>query len=207
MDPENAKDTPIWVHGEGGWGLMPSIHYRFPSDVFDFHMLMGSLETIDDLEILLDQVRSQRLDDESEQLRSFTDVWVAGDTWSGSPSVFYEIPKDVFSALINSGTAIQDEIGKITCQLDLDNLIKFVRENGAASLKTSNSATEKCATINIESKLCGHECFVSSIKQGCCRCMDRRPLRDEGTYPQYIDGCGWIDNASRGSGYCPHCKY
>lgn len=54
-------------------------------------------------------------------------------------------------------------------------------------------------------KECGHRCTHSSLRE-CCTCMDRRPMRLENTYPQYVDGHGWVDSASRKSGYCPFCK-
>jgi hypothetical protein len=32
------------------------------------------------------------------------------------------------------------------------------------------------------------------------------PIQAEGTYPAYLDGVGWVNNANRNVGYCPICK-
>ena len=56
-----------------------------------------------------------------------------------------------------------------------------------------------------EKKACGHFCYPSST-EGCCSCMDLRPLRDGDTYPTYRDGEGWVDIDSRDAGYCPICN-
>lgn len=53
-------------------------------------------------------------------------------------------------------------------------------------------------------KRCGHACSPSSLLK-CCACMDKRPMRPEGTYPMYKDGVGWMDKATRSAGYCPVC--
>jgi hypothetical protein len=54
-------------------------------------------------------------------------------------------------------------------------------------------------------KGCGHRCSPSSLP-ACCRCMDRRPMQAEGTYPRYVDGEGWKNIGLRREGYCPNCK-
>lgn len=61
--------------------------------------------------------------------------------------------------------------------------------------------------MNVEIKTCGHECTASSVKDGCCKCCDKRPIQPEGTYPQYKDGEGWTDDANRNFGYCPFCSF
>lgn len=57
----------------------------------------------------------------------------------------------------------------------------------------------------IEMKSCGHTCTTSSLPR-CCACTDLRPMRREGSYPAYVDGEGWVENANRNAGYCPSCK-
>ncbi len=61
--------------------------------------------------------------------------------------------------------------------------------------------------LNIEVKLCGHECTISSLKETCCKCGDKRPLQVENTYISYIDGKGYTNSCSRNAGYCPVCVY
>ena len=60
-------------------------------------------------------------------------------------------------------------------------------------------------TLPTQVKWCGHDCYPSSTKY-CCSCSDQRPMRTGNTYPNYIDGVGWVDNASRDDGYCPICN-
>ena len=47
--------------------------------------------------------------------------------------------------------------------------------------------------------------FMLNPSLGCCACEDLRPVMEEGTYPMYIDGTGWVNQAMRGAGYCPYC--
>jgi len=57
---------------------------------------------------------------------------------------------------------------------------------------------------NSQVKDCGHRCWPSFLPN-CCTCSDKRPLLDEGTYPMYKDGIGWVNEANRNAGYCPNC--
>ena len=57
-----------------------------------------------------------------------------------------------------------------------------------------------------EIKICGHSCTTSSLKEGCCACLDLRPLREGNCYPRYQDGVGWSDDAPRNDGYCHYCR-
>ena len=56
----------------------------------------------------------------------------------------------------------------------------------------------------MEMKQCGHSCSPSSL-QACCPCSDKRPMKKGNTYPEYKDGAGWTNTASRSAGYCPVC--
>jgi hypothetical protein len=67
--------------------------------------------------------------------------------------------------------------------------------------QTPHRPTQTFRTI----KACGHRCSPSSLP-ACCRCMDRRPMQAEGTYPKYVDGEGWRNIGLRREGYCPNCK-
>ena len=54
-------------------------------------------------------------------------------------------------------------------------------------------------------KSCNHFCSFSSLNK-CCGCMDLRPVVEDGTYPVYMDGTGWVNCGRRSAGYCPVCK-
>jgi hypothetical protein len=54
-----------------------------------------------------------------------------------------------------------------------------------------------------ELKLCGHTCTISSIKETCCACGDKRPLNELST--RYLDGRTTV-LVSRDYYYCPSCK-
>ena len=56
-----------------------------------------------------------------------------------------------------------------------------------------------------ELKICHHYCYPSKLKK-CCSCEDLRPFSPDGFYERYVDGKGWITNATRDDGYCPVCN-
>ncbi len=124
--------------------------------------------------------------------------------WSGSASSCFKIPSDVFRYLQHNDA--DTRINNLTNESDLLKLVENVRYEIANG--SSPHVDEHVIRIAInELKICGHLCTTSSVKDGCCRCADSRPHREEGTYPMYIDGEGWADKASRGAGYCPVCRY
>jgi hypothetical protein len=53
---------------------------------------------------------------------------------------------------------------------------------------------------------CHRVCFLPARLGMCCACIDKRPMRAEGTYPIYVDGQGWVDTGRRNAGYCPMCS-
>ena len=56
------------------------------------------------------------------------------------------------------------------------------------------------------SRSCGHQCTMTSLEL-CCYCIDRRPfLLDDSSYPNYVDGQGWTNSATRWEYYCPLCR-
>jgi hypothetical protein len=50
---------------------------------------------------------------------------------------------------------------------------------------------------------CGRKCELH-VKTGCCWCLDKR--KEQTGYMQYVDGVGYVENASRTTGYCQACK-
>mmetsp|Transcript_40501 Transcript_40501/g.41331 ORF Transcript_40501/g.41331 Transcript_40501/m.41331 type:complete len:231 (+) Transcript_40501:30-722(+) len=59
--------------------------------------------------------------------------------------------------------------------------------------------------LSKEIKKCGHVCYPSSTPF-CCSCSDKRLVIESGKYPMYVDGQGWVDNASRDEYYCHVCN-
>lgn len=76
-----------------------------------------------------------------------------------------------------------------------------VVENASLDVLDNTSA----AFLQRERKHCGHWCFPSSTN-GCCACMDQRPILKANCYPSYRDGEGWVNCDSRDAGYCPVCN-
>jgi hypothetical protein len=84
---------------------------------------------------------------------------------------------------------------------DLARLLGWrIDDTPTATPPTTSQFTSHCSI-----KGCGHRCSPSSLP-ACCRCMDRRPMQAEGTYPRYVDGEGWKNIGLRREGYCPNCK-
>ena len=54
---------------------------------------------------------------------------------------------------------------------------------------------------------CGREkCLLTS--KVCCYCSDSRPVHTNvASYIQYVDGIGWVYDATREQFYCPTCKF
>ena len=189
----------VYVCGEGGyWACYDSVLYRIPTDLFDYAMMIGSLNTKEDLDFLMEKVHK-----EDVKYTDFTDVYVQNDgNWCGTPSLHFQIPQDVFEYLQKGNTV--RTIGALTNQDDLYKLIeKSRREIEFGVENVVKEITLKTRPKNSEIKDCGHMCTTSSIKNGCCSCLDQRPIKE--FYASYVDGEGWKNNASRDAGYCPIC--
>lgn len=229
----------VWVGGDGeDWSCSNWMLYKVPKEAFDYNMLIGRLNTKQDLELLIESTRKE-YDMKSMNINdvSFIDVYVSHDgNWAGLPPTLYQIPIDVFNYL-----QIEDRsklIGRLNNSMDLEKLIIQTRKDIQEELHNCNEmklcrlckklkrikndnvdnicnncnqliiGSVEIAKVNTELKSCGHICTISSLKDGCCKCLDIRPiLSDSNTYPIYIDGYGWADTATRGAGYCPYCKY
>lgn len=49
-------------------------------------------------------------------------------------------------------------------------------------------------------------CSLTATAGSCCACADLRPQHTSGVYPTYVDGKGWVEEATRWAGYCPNCQ-
>lgn len=200
----------LYVGGDGGsWSCSPSILYRIPTDAFDYYMLLGRLNTPEDLQQVMEEVAMKHHEDQfaPDTLSECTDVWVfpCGTEWSGYPSSPYELPRDVFMYLQEKGDT-EKTIGRLKSAGHLASLIDNTRKEMVSGVLEAVVIT-KTRPKNIENKLCGHMCTMSSMKEVCCACADLRPIKpDSELYPMYLDGTGWVDGCSRGAGYCPYCQ-
>lgn len=227
----------VWVSGDGGdWSCGPSTHYRIPTQLFDYNMMIGRLNTKMDLQECAEQAAKEISLGLRKEICEYTNVYIAHDgNWAGLPPLLFNIPEDVFETLVKNGCSASQTIGSLTCEADLLALISATRKNhvkqenndgmsicylcGKCAISSYRDGTPICdhcfeirtgagvlARSNTEVKACGHRCTTSSLKNGCCSCLDARPIREGDTYPMYCDGRGWIDSASRDEGYCPYCR-
>jgi hypothetical protein len=211
MDINNIDTVDVYVGGDGlEWSCQPAKLYQIPTEVFDENMLIGRLETQEDLQIVLEEVKLNSIGNPNAIIHSYTDIWVSYDgNWSGLPSILYKIPYDVFHYLTreNSPLPTAKTIGRLQYPDDLFKLIINIRKEMQFGFVENLNQIIHTKPMNTEIKKCGHECTTSSVKDGCCNCYDKRPIQEEGTYPQYIDGVGWKEDANRSYGYCPYCSF
>lgn len=162
-DDSDAIDptVTVWVGGDGGsWSCSPARFFRVPTEVFDYSMLMGRLNSPEDLEELIEQTLTDQ-----KAYKQFTDIWVShGGSWSGAPSIQYEIPGDIFAYLLAKD--MQNTIGELTCPEDLKRLIDESRK-GALFKRSKYTASGKDFQPMVEMKGCGHLCTASSVKEVC----------------------------------------
>ena len=236
----------VWVSGDGGdWSCGPSTHYRIATPVFDHGMMVGRLNTREDLAEAAEQSEKEIASGQRRDTGEWTDVYVALDgNWAGLPPRKFIIPGDVFAFLVAEGRSSFATIGALTCDAEVEALVASTRQelasvdeaeqNGQgrvaancslcgklralpeADVRAGAAVCSACSRIRAgaaavvrartETKACGHLCTTSSLKEGCCACLDQRPLREGNSYPQYVDGVGWKDDAGRDDGYCPFCR-
>jgi hypothetical protein len=237
----------IFCDGDGTWSCYPWSLYRIPTDKFDYSMMLGNLETKEDLSQLVYEARNEVENGQrkayDEDKNKWTEIWAAPNgIWSGNPSINLQIPTPIFDYLL-----IQDsqKLGWLSSKDDVKEMVSKIEREMLEEKATKNIDKQACylcgkirilsmcsvegkkcidnvcksciqyindSTINYrvrtEIKQCGHICTISSLKQGCCSCLDQRSVHvDINSYPLYVDGHGWMDNASRGNSYCPFCKY
>ncbi len=196
----------VYVNGDGAeWSCHPPHLYRIPTELFDYYMMLGQLETSEDLQKLLDKIFNENITCAED---SYTNVYVLPTgCWSGSPSKLFHIPTTMFAYLLERGDT-DKTIGRLYSDKDLEKLIdKISKEMETGVIIPREIVTVRTRPINIEVKKCGHECTISSLKETCCKCGDKRPIQEEGSYVSYIDGEGFCNASSRGAGYCPVCFY
>ena len=205
----------VWVGGDGGdWSCSDSTLFRIPKELFDYHLLIGQLNTKNDLELLMESTRREMQQGLRDIHEECTNVYVSHDgNWAGLPPRQYRIPLDVFQYLQVDNRA--KAIGRITSEADVETLVKQIREEieeesrcdgidrgrckrcGKRRILSDDALCSVCTTfsyMNTETKLCGHTCTISSMKDGCCVCLDLREVLQDNTYPLYIDGQGWVSS-------------
>jgi len=169
--------TDVYVAHDGNWAGHPPCRYDVPQDVFDFLVTDGK-SAFATLGALT------CVQDLLALVSTTRHEMAALDEEDGEG----QGPKTACSlcgkrrAVLQAGTAVCSACSRLRA--------------GAALVVRANT----------ETKGCGHLCTTSSLKEGCCACLDLRPVREGSTYPAYIDGEGWRDNAARDDGYCPYCR-
>lgn len=196
-----TENIDVFVGGDGiTWSCSPSMLYHIPTELFNYNMMIGALENEQDLQYLINNI------DNTVTFDDYTDVYVNADkSWSGSPSSLYKIPLDIFEFLQQKGNT-EKTIGLLENETDLEILISKSRYEMKNGQSIDSPAIIYSKPKNKEIKNCQHWCTLSTQKDGCCSCLDTRPMRKEATYPNYVDGLGYQNTASRNEFYCPICK-
>ena len=75
----------VYVNGDGiDWSCTNSQLFRIPTELFDYYMLIGQLETREDLQKIIDKVASANISCPED---AYTNVYVQSNgAWSGIPS-------------------------------------------------------------------------------------------------------------------------
>jgi hypothetical protein len=236
-DDDALVDVYVCEDG-GTWSQCQSKRFVIPTDLFDLKMAIGAISSVSDLENVVSLARTELEAGTRSKGEAETIVWAAPDgNWAGSPSLLFKLPVSIFEYLAQEHSRAR-KLGWLTCEEDVERLITATRleieeEKRESSLCIEKNACKsclkhrvvsedgncaKCTTMlegarevhysRTELKECGHVCTISSIREGCCGCLDLREIHeDDGTYQHYTDGKGWTDDATRGMYYCPHCRY
>lgn len=123
------------------------------------------------------------MSDRSPEISRWEDIGVDSD----DEQVFYldENLKSAEEATSESWAIIKPTWNSITTPITLDN----------------SNCTERHGCDHFAIKGCALE------KSGhCCECSDKRPVSTSGLYSMYVDGQGWVENATRWAYYCPACQ-
>jgi len=198
----SAPFVEVWAAPDGNWAGTPSIHLKVPVDIFAYLIEQGErasrklgwLTCQEDVDALVASVRSEI---EEEAAAGDEEKGVCGLCGLHRVLIFY--------------SQVEDQEGQ-------EGQEGGEGGEGEGDTRLLKSSCKKCKllvqgaravhTARTETKLCGHLCTTSCLKEGCCACLDLRPVRaDAMSYPSYSDGEGWADTASRGAGYCPYCAY
>ena len=129
--------------------------------------------------------------------------------WSGEAPYHFKVPSDVFTYLAKDDDIATKTLGLLTNEEELLSLIENTRDEVKNGPKEKEKVQlERSLPLNVEMKSCGHVCTMSSLKDGCCACLDTRPLLSEDEkYPLHVDGIGWQNIGTRGCHYCAYCMY
>ena len=199
----------VYVSADGySWSCSDSQLYKIPTEVFDRAMAVGSLETQDDLDRLMENIVHCNPKYQNLEGLDVTDVYVQNGFWSGEAPYHFKVPSDVFTYLARDDDVAARTIGVLTNDEDLSSLIENTRDEikNGPKIKTKVQL-ERSLPLNVEMKNCGHVCTMSSLKDGCCSCLDTRPHTEDEKYLIFVDGIGWQSTGSRGCHYCAYCMY
>lgn len=118
-----------------------------------------------------------------------------GDSYDGPPEYSSEKShaRDSFGALPSYQEAIEDNWTDV----------EYSDAEGAASSAPEQKAQE-------QGPPCVHwsesGCRMTVRSRKCCACLDERPQTESGLYRKYVDGQGWVEDATRWQYYCPSCR-
>ena len=199
----------VYVSADGySWSCSNSKLYSIPTDVFDRAMAIGSLETQEDLDRLMENVVHNDPRYQNLEGLEVTDVYVQNGFWSGEAPYHFKVPMDVFTYLAKDQDVASKTLGLLTTEEELHALVETTRFEIKNGPKVKEKVQlERSLPLNVEMKKCKHMCTMSSLKEGCCACLDTRPLAEEGMYPLHVDGTGWMNVGTRGCHYCAYCMY
>lgn len=83
-----------------------------------------------------------------------------------------------------------------------------LRQQGARKPTKCPIQTSKKVATSKPPRHCEHwkgrNCSMTSTRECCCSCADRRPTAT--SYSMYVDGSGWIKGGTRWAFYCPGCR-
>lgn len=148
---EEIQLIDVYIGEYNYWSCFPARLFRIPTHIFDERMLLGALETKEDLENLVDQVSNsgkQYIDSD------YTDVYVGPEgQWTGVEWMHFKVPLDVFTYLIERKDT-DKTIGRIDSTETLNSLIERSREEirtGNIIVDTYNMERSKPKNIEVQS--------------------------------------------------------
>lgn len=201
-DSSAGEWTTVYASHDGSWAGLPPVHFLIPADVFAYlsadekrSKAIGWLDSDASLQSLVASTRQEMADeDEEEEEAKQQESSGSGSARRGACSL---CSRQRFLATLEAeGPRSDGRAGEGPAEDVCRRCIALLRGARGSALRRT------------ETKLCGHVCTISSLKDGCCGCADLRPVLEDGQgYPLYVDGEGWRDTASRGAGYCPVCRY
>lgn len=224
----------VWVSGDGGdWSCGPSQHFRVPTTAFEYYMTVGRLNTCEDLLALAQESAGSDSTEWTDIYVAYDGNWSGSPPLHLliPVDVFDFLLKDEKNTARTIGSLTSEIDVSRLVDATRQEMETEAKQSGAALIKCGkcsrwiddviddviNDTCRFCSSMvegakaiilsRTELKECGHRCTTSIAHEGCCSCLDRRPTESSNAYPAYVDGEGWSNSASRGAGYCPHCRF